>query len=109
MDIPVNWSEFALSEEGPAMPLPRRSASPRNAAPYTSPASSPLDDGTDQQNRDTWDFPDVLAVVGIVAALIGLLLTFFPETRRGGTLVPIGLALMAVAAYVARRKDGTIA
>lgn len=109
MDVAANWSEFALSEEGPTMPLPRRSASPGSVSPRIAPALPPLNDETDRQNHDIWDLPDILAVAGIVAAVIGLLLAFFPETRRGGTLVPIGLVLMAIAAYVARRKDGTIA
>ena len=109
MDIAANWSEFALSEEGPTMSLPRRSVPPRNVSPAASPAPPPLDDGTDRQNRDIWDLPDVLAAAGLVVALIGLLLTIFPETRRGGIFVPIGLVVMAVAAYAARRKDELIA
>jgi hypothetical protein len=56
-----------------------------------------------------WDLLDYLAVLGVVLALAGLVLTLLPATRSGGVLVPAGLAVMAAAAYAARRKDGPTA
>jgi hypothetical protein len=52
-----------------------------------------------------WDLFDCLAIFGVVALLAGLLLTVLPATRPGGVCVPVGLGLMAFAAYAARRSD----
>jgi hypothetical protein len=107
MDAAANWAEFILSDDGPAIPLPRRSVPPRNAERYSSSEVPWKDNASIAANTDSWDQIDLLAVVGCVIALIGLLLALFPELRRGGILVPVGLALMAIAAYAARRKDET--
>ena len=109
MDIAANWDKFALSEEGPTMVLPRRSAPLGNSTRFK-PDGAPRNDSPARDTEsNAWDFPDYLAVAGIVITLIGLALALIPETRRGGLLAPAGLILMAIAAYAARRRDETIA
>jgi hypothetical protein len=60
-----------------------------------------------RENRlGTWDLLDYAAVVGAIACLTGFVMGFLPSLREGGLLVPLGLCLMAGAAFAARAKDG---
>jgi hypothetical protein len=52
-----------------------------------------------------WDIYDIATVIGIVLACVGFVMALFPPLRSGGILFPIGAALMAFAAYGARRRD----
>lgn len=107
MDGTANWADFLLPEQGRSIPLPRRAAPPRNAEPYSSGNIPWPDELTMTESHDSWDWLDYLAVAGIIVAVVGLLLAIVPESRRAGVLVPVGLAMIATAAYAARRKDQT--
>lgn len=97
-----------LAEGGPTMRLPRRTELPRNVGRY---ALRSRPDGNSEEevvrSAPGWDILDYLAVLGLVASLAGLVLALWPATRSGGVLVPVGLGLMAIGAYAARRRDGT--
>jgi hypothetical protein len=54
-----------------------------------------------------WDFFDFLSIFGVIFVVIGFVFALLPAIRAGGVLFPIGLGLMAFAAYGAQRRDVT--
>lgn len=52
-----------------------------------------------------WTVYDFLVVGGAALMLVGFLVTLFPDSRRFGVLFPVGAALVAMAAFAARRRD----
>lgn len=98
-----NPREFPrLAGGGPTMRLPRRGAPPRNVVRDMM-GYARWGDANPGMSR--WDLLDYLAVAGGLVSLVGLLLALWPSTRSAGILVPAGLAVMALSAYGARRKD----
>lgn len=55
---------------------------------------------------ERWDWLDVVTVIGVGLLVIGFVLAFIPKFRSGGALFLVGVILIAVAAYGARKKDG---
>jgi hypothetical protein len=56
-------------------------------------------------NWKNWDIFDYFSACGIALIAIGFVTAVFPALRFGGVLLPIGLALMTLATYGARRRD----
>ena len=52
-----------------------------------------------------WDIFDYLSACGVVLMVVGFITAIFPSVRAGGALFPIGLGLMTLATYGARRRD----
>lgn len=52
-----------------------------------------------------WDSFDFVTVLGIVLMAIGFIAAFLPELRKAGILVPLGLGVMTLGVFGARRKD----
>jgi hypothetical protein len=107
-DGTASWPEFALTEVGPAMKLPRHRSPPRNIGSYR--PNDRREQGGPQAGTPlhTWDLPDYIAVLGIIVVVVGLLCALMPWTRSGGILVPLGFGLMTIAAFDARRKDAAV-
>ena len=107
MTTAENWSEHPLlAEIGPTMTLPRRATPPRNVEPFRPQEWGRFSGKGEEVTTSAWDAFDYLAVMGGLVSAAGLFLALLPQTRSWGVLVPVGLALMALAAYTARRKDG---
>ena len=52
-----------------------------------------------------WNIYDFIIVVGTFLMLVGFMVTLFPDIRKFGALFPVGAALVAIAAFAARRRD----
>jgi hypothetical protein len=110
MDAGSGWNEFPrLAEAGPTMRLPRRTTPLKNVGFHASSGGPASDGGVGRATASGWDLPDLIAVLGAAIFVIGLLVALIPlpQTRPVGVLVPFGLALLAFAAWSARRKDAT--
>ena len=67
-------------------------------------AASRSDDRIDFNLR-RWDSFDFLTTLGVLLLIIGFVLTFLPELRKAGILVPVGLGIMTLGVYCAHRRD----